>query len=95
MAFTEDLDAFLDSTYGHAVSATYNGSTAVKVIHDKAYLDALGVAGNNPVAVGKASDFAIPTAIGKTLLIGSTTYTIRNVRPLDDGAFVALELTDG
>lgn len=93
--FTEDLDAFLDSTTGHGVDATYNGATAVKVIHDKAYLDALGVAGNNPVAIGKASDFAVPTAIAKTLLIGSTTYTIRNVRPIDDGAMVMLELTDG
>lgn len=91
--FTEDLDAFLDSTNGFASDATYDGSTAVKVILDKAYVDVLGVAGTNPVARGKASDFPIPTACGKTLVIGSTTYTIRNVRPEDDGAFVLLELT--
>lgn len=94
MPFTEDLDAFLD-TGDFGVAATYNGSTAVSVIHDKAYLDALGMAGTNPMALGKASDFPVSSAISKTLLIGSTTYTIRNVRPIDDGSFVILELTDG
>lgn len=94
MAFTEDLDVFL-KTSDFAVDATYNGVTAVRVIFDKAYVDTVGMAGTNPIARGKASDFPIPTAVNKTLLIGSTTYTIRNVRPLADGAFVVLELTNG
>lgn len=89
MAFTEDLSVFFD-TDGFALAATYNGASAVKVIFDAAYLENLGVAGTNPMALGRASDFAAP--VGKTLLIGATTYTIRNFRPLDDGAIVVLEL---
>lgn len=88
MPITEDLDAFL-SDFG--IAATYNGATAVLVIFDRAYLSALtGVAGTNPVALGKASDFASP--VGKTLAIGATTYTIQNSEPQDDGAFVLLQL---
>ena len=87
--FTEDLSVFF-STAEFASAATYNGATAVNVILDAAYLEALGIAGTNPVALGKASDFAAP--VGKTLAIGATTYTIRNFRALDDGALVVLEL---
>ena|SRR3990167_884632 len=87
--FTEDLSAFFD-TDGHALDATYNSSTAVKVIFDAAYQDSLGVAGNNPVALGEATDFVSP--IGKLLAIGTATYVIRNRKPVDDGALVELEL---
>lgn len=87
--FTEDLTPFF-STADFGLAATYNGATAVTVIFDSAYLESLGIAGTNPVALGKASDFAAP--VGKTLLISSTTYTIRNFRALDDGAVVVLEL---
>lgn len=76
-------------------AAVYDGSTQVQVIFDAAYLDTLGIANTNPVALGKASDFPEGTSIGKTLLIGSTTYTIRNRQPQDDGAFVLLQLTNG
>ena len=88
--FDEDLDAFFD-TEEHALDATYDGATAVKVNFDHAYLEQLGVAGTDPVALGKASDFPA-AAVGKTLTIGATTYTIRNPQPQDDGATVLLEL---
>lgn len=91
--FTEDLDAFLDTTYGLAVDATYNSATAVKGFHDRAYLEQLGIAGTHPVFLGKASDFPESgTPVGKTLAIGSTTWTIKGREPIDDGAWVLLTL---
>jgi hypothetical protein len=89
--FAENLDAFFDSVAGHAVAATYDGGTAVKVIFDAAYLEQFGVAGVRPVAVGKASVFPA-NAVGKTLLIGATTYVIKGREQIDDGALVALTL---
>lgn len=87
----EDLDAFLD-TDEHAVDATYDGATAVKVILDNEYLLAHDmVSTTNPFAIGKASVFPA-AAVGKTLLIGGTTYTIRDRQLIDDGAFVRLQL---
>lgn len=91
--FSEDLDEFLDSVTGHALDATYDGSTAVKVIFDNAYLQQLDIAGTRPAALGKASVFPA-AAVGKTLLIGATTYTIKGREPVDDGAFVLLTLKD-
>ncbi len=91
--FTEDLDAFLN-TNEHAVAATYNGAAAVSVIFDNDFLRSVGMVDTtNPVAIGKASDFPVAgSPVGKTLAIGSTTYTIRSYQPMDDGAFVALQL---
>ncbi len=91
--FTEDLDAFL-STDEHALAATLQGGTTVNGIFDADYVDTLGMAGTNPVFVCKASAVAAGD-IGKTLVISSTTYTIRNRQPIDDGAFVRLQLTTG
>lgn len=88
--FTEDLNAFFD-TADFAVDATYDGATAVKVIFDAAYLEQLGIAGTKPAALGQASVFPA-AAVGKTLLIGSTTYTIKGREPLDDAAIVLLTL---
>jgi hypothetical protein len=86
VAFIESPDDFLrlKSDGGLADPATYDGATAVAVLFDAAYLDTLGMAATNPVALGKATDFPA-AAVGKTLLIGSTTYTIRNRQPQDDG----------
>jgi hypothetical protein len=91
--FTEDLDAFFDDD-DHAVSATYNGATTVYVIFDTDHrLTHDMVSTSNPVALGKGSDFPVAGApVGKTLLINSVTYTIRDRRPMDDGAIVILEL---
>lgn len=94
--FTEDLSPFFDTVTGFAVAATLQGGAAggVPVIFDAAYIDTLGMAATNPVALGKATDFP-SAAVGKTLLIGSTTWTIRNRQPQDDGTFVLLQLTNG
>jgi hypothetical protein len=89
--FTEDPDVFLDSD-DFAVDATYDGATAVKVIFDNAYLGQVDIAGTNPVATGKASDFPAGTCIGKTLVINAVNYIIRRREPVDDGLFVQLQL---
>jgi hypothetical protein len=90
--FSENLDDFLDTTYGLATSATLQGGAAVSGFFDEAHQDALGMAGTNPVFQCKASAVA-ESDIGKTLTIGGVIYTIRNRQPLDDGAFVLLQLT--
>jgi hypothetical protein len=90
----EDLDAFLSATE-HAVTALYDKAgarTTVNVIFDREHLlahEMVSVA--NPVATGKASDFP-EAAVGRTLEIADTVYTIRDRRPIDDGAFVSLQL---
>jgi len=89
--FSEDLDVFFNPAE-FASAATYNGVTAVNVIFDAAYLEQFGVSGTNPVALGKASDFAA-SAVGKTLLIGAVTYTIRGRENQDDGSTVLLQLS--
>lgn len=95
MPFTESLDAFLDSD-DFATAATFtptSGSGGSKyVIFDEAYAEAMGIAGTNPQCIGKASDFPATTTVGGTLVIGSTTYTIREREPMDDGALVRLQL---
>ena len=87
---TEDPDIFLN-TAEFAVDATYDGATAVKVIFDNAYMEGVGIAGTNPVATGKASDFPA-AAVGKTLVIAAVNYVIKNRQPVDDGLFVLLQL---
>ena len=89
--FTENLDAFFNTVTGLAKDATYDGGTAVQVIFDAAYLEQFAVAGVRPVAIGKASVFPA-NAVGKTLLVDGTTYTVKGREPIDDGAIVALTL---
>lgn len=88
MAFGENLDVFFEDADG----AYYDGSTdPVKVWFDRAYIEAAtGIASADPIALGKASDFASP--VGKTLVISGTSYTVRNAQPQDDGALVLLQL---
>lgn len=90
--FTEDLGAFFDTAYGHAVAGTYDGATAVSVIFDNEHLLAHDmVSTSNPAAIGLASVFPA-AAVTKTLAIAGVTYTIRDRQPMDDGALVRLEL---
>lgn len=91
--FTEDLDAFFDTTHGFAIASTLQGGSAgaVAAILDEAYLEQLGIAGVRPACLVKASAVAV-TDIGKTLAIGATTYTIKGREPIDDGALVLLTL---
>jgi len=91
--FEEDLGAFFN-TAEHAVSATAGWGGTVNVIFDNAYLEQLGIAGTNPVALAQASDVSA-ARIGSTLTINGTVYTIRNRAPQDDGATVLLELQTG
>jgi hypothetical protein len=90
--FTEDLDAFyvLKSAGGLADPATH-ASVTKPVFFDQGYLEQLGVAGTNPVARAKASDFAAGD-IGTSIVIGGVTYTIRGREKIDDGAEVLLQL---
>ena len=91
--FDEDLAVFFDAVNGFALNATLQGGAAngVQVILDREYLAQLGVAGTDPVALVQASQVTVGD-VGKTLTVGATVYTIKNHRPLDDGAVVALEL---
>ena len=96
MAFTEDLTVFFQ-TADFAVAATYTpyggAGATVNVIKDEAFLDRMGINATNPTALGRASDFSAIAANGQdTLLIGSTTYRIKDSQPLDDGAVVLLQL---
>lgn len=87
---TENLDVFFQTRH-FGTAATYDGSTTINVIFDRAYLESIGVSSTNPVALVKSSDVATNPR-GKSLVISGTTYTIQVRRPLDDGALSVLEL---
>jgi hypothetical protein len=93
MPAAENRAEFL-RTQDFASAATYDGATPVNVIFDEAYIAAGDIGSTDPVAWGNAADFPKGTCIGKTLLIGSTTYVIRERQPVDDGAFVQLDLEE-
>lgn len=94
MAFDEDLDVFFD-TDDFAVAATLNGAAAGAVIFDRGYLEQVGIAGTQPVALAKASDYSAAD-VGKTLVIaGKGAFTIRGFEPQDDGGTVLLTLKLG
>ncbi len=88
--FSEDLSEFFDDA-DFAIAATLQSGAVVNVIFDAAYLEQLGVAGTNPVALAIASE--VPTsAVNTTITISGTAYTIRDRQPQDDGATVLLQL---
>ena len=87
--FTEDLSEFFSSD-DFAIDATV-GTVTIPVIFDASFLRALDVVSTvNPVALAKAEDD--DAAVGATITIDGTAYTIRNREPLDDGAVVLLQL---
>ena len=88
--FTEDLDAYF-ADFG--IASTLQGGSAggVMVIFDRAALAELGVQGTSPQALAKASAVADGDE-GKTLTIDGTAYVIDRRDPIDDGAFVLLQL---
>lgn len=89
--FTDDL-AELFSATELATAATLQGGSTVNVHFDQEYVRALDmVAGTNPVALAIATS-VVAGDVGKTLTINGTVYTIRDRRPVDDGATVILEL---
>ncbi len=91
MAFTEDLSEFFDTTYGFAVTATYNGSTSVNGIFDAEYFEPdagfAGVQSSQPVFLCRTTDVASATH-GQTLVISGATYHIAGVEP--DGTGLTL-----
>lgn len=92
--FVENTSAFLDSTSGFALDATYDppgANASVKVIFDAEYADHLDVDGTVPAAVGLATDFPVG-ALDKQLVISGKTWIIRGREPIDDAAFVRLRL---
>ncbi len=74
MAFTEDLSEFLDSG-DFAVDATYDGNT-VQVIHEREFLERLGVQTSAPTALGRRSDFA-GVAQEDTITIDGTDWKVK------------------
>lgn len=92
MPFVEDLSAFFQNA-DFATSAYYDGTRTIQVIFDQPDLTQNMVAGTNPTALCNADDVdADPT--GKTLVIDSVTYTIRDFQPQDDGSVVQLQLSE-
>jgi hypothetical protein len=92
---TDDLPVFfaLKEDGGFADAATLQGGEAdgEAVIFDREYLEQLGIAGTQPMALGMASRFAA-SDVDKTLTISGTAYTIKGCEPVDDGALVRLTL---
>lgn len=88
--FAEELDEFLD-TDEHAVAAFFNGgSTAIAVLFSEPGINVLGIASTNPTAIAKTAD--VPSEVGKTLAINGVAFTIIDSDPIDDGAFITLQL---
>lgn len=85
----DDPSAF----FADADDATYDGAPGFKVHFDAAFLAQLGIAGDNPTALGLASAFPA-AAIGKTLRVAGVNYTIRGRQKQDDGATVLLQLEE-
>ena len=78
-----DRLSFLDvDEFG--VSATYDGATAIIGIFDNDFLQVLGgeigVESSGPQFLCRTADVS-SVVHGKTLLIGSTTYTVKGVEP--------------
>ncbi|MBU0752367.1 MAG: hypothetical protein KJ787_13925 [Gammaproteobacteria bacterium] len=76
-AFTEDLTQF---TADFGVAATV-GAVSLTGIFNNAYQDAFGlVAGSSPVLL-VVSAAAPSAAVGDSVTVGSTSYTIARVEP--------------
>lgn len=90
--FAEDLTVFFD-TQGFADAATLDGET-VQVIRDDASVEAFdnGVLTSQPSVLLSAAQ-AADAASGSVLVVGATTYGVRQViSEPPDGALVRLML---
>lgn len=87
--FDEDRSVFFDDDDFALVGTV--GTTAVRGLFDREYIRSLEmVSGANPVFLIDAADTA--AAVGSTIAIAGTSYTIRDREPVDDGATVRLQL---
>lgn len=86
MAFTEDLTPFFGTgDFGTAAVFAHGTATSTaNVIFDAAYADPLGIEGSRPKAHGRTVDFP-GVAHGDKLVLGTSTYDIREVRPDGSG----------
>jgi len=85
-----DLGGFLDDPF--AVSAT-SGATTAKVILDQpgeVLADGMGLS-TDYTATAKATDFG-SLLRGDSITVDSVAYTVREVRPIDDGLLVEISL---
>ena len=90
MAFTEDLDEFLDTT-AFAESAVYNSTSTIPVLYSAPGADAFNIGSTAPECLVAASDVAADPR-GKTLVLASGTYTIREFVPDLTGRLLTLKL---
>ena len=93
MPMTEDATAFFQTTE-FAIAATFDTSTTVNGIFDSEYIDFNEqVATQRPIFTCALADVtSVANAIDKNLVIGSTTYIIRNARPDLNAFTVELDL---
>lgn len=91
MAFTEDLDQFVD-TNDFAITVTIGG-VSVSAIFDNEAADALMASGTQPVLTVKSSDVSA-TARGTAVVVNGTNYTVAKIEPDGTGfSRVILEKT--
>lgn len=84
MAFFENLGTFFNPAE-FAIPACYGPAEAtVNVIFEAAFVERLGLAGTNPVALAEAADVA-DVQEGWILTVSGTPYTIRGIEPNGTG----------
>lgn len=86
---TENLAVFFDAAE-HATAATLDGDSVVGIFENR-YVESLGaVAAAQPTYTLPTAD-AAAAAQGSALVIGATSYTVRNIQP-DGTGVTTLEL---
>ena len=85
-----DLGVFLDDPF--AVSATSGATTAKVILDQPGEVLANGmVLSTDYTATAKATDFG-SLLRGDSITVDSVAYTVREVRPIDDGLLVEISL---
>jgi hypothetical protein len=93
MAFAEDLSLFFDAEeFADEATLTPGGGGVVIFDRNGLTIEDLGVQTEGPSAVFPTTQWP-NAAVTHTLSIGSTSYTVRAVTPLLDGAITLLTLT--
>jgi hypothetical protein len=90
MPFTEDLSPFFD-TAGFAESGTYDGADTIPVIFSAPGADAFSIGSTSPEALVQAADVDADPR-GKSLVLASGTYTIREFVADLTGSTLTLKL---